>query len=381
MKKKRYWGLAVFAVIWVFAVIIMNAADGRHGVGFVTVLWSIVAYYAIKGNIKGILSTAKVAIAIQIVVGVGFTLWLANDRSAQNLLGDPIIFAISIGIPTLAWVILFFWAKPKFEQVEFEESVETAKPDAAKNLPEETERQTIDKAAALESTPLHTSHPTKSDTKTSTGAWILLGIAIAVVLFFALNSETGVRQITGDRSVAPSPVRPTPTAQQTRIETVYLDPIDSEWVRGIDGRNSTFRVLVRNNSRFSIDAPEISAKMEPCSSNSFLVRSAQQALNRLGFDAGPVDGRIGSRTRTAIADFQASRGLSVSRELDDATTSALSISQTEESFPSFGRGFIVGGYDIPPGEVAYVDFINFYGQTRGREFCYRVSRDVRVLQN
>jgi branched-chain amino acid transport system permease protein len=151
MKKKRYWGLAVFAVIWVFAVIIMNAADGRHGVGFVTVLWLIVAYYAIKGNIKAIISTAKVAIAIQVVVGVGFTLWLANDRGAQNLLGDPIIFAISIGIPTLAWVVLFFWAKPKSEQIQFDESVETTEPDAAKNLPEENDRKTVDKAAVSES--------------------------------------------------------------------------------------------------------------------------------------------------------------------------------------------------------------------------------------
>jgi hypothetical protein len=303
---------------------------------------------------------------------VGFTLWLANDRGAQNLLGDPIIFAISIGIPTLAWVVLFFWAKPKSEQIQFDESVETTEPDAAKNLPEENDRKTVDKAAVSESASQYTSHPTKSDTKTPPAVWISLGIAIAAAILFLLNSDTDWRQTAGDRSVTPSAVRPTSTAQQTIIETVYLDLIDSEWVRGIDGRNSTFRVLVRNNSRFTIDAPEITAKMEPCDSNSLLVRSAQQALNRMGFDAGPVDGRIGSRTRTAIAEFQASRGLSVSRELDDATTRALGISQTAESFPSFGRGFIVGGYEIPPGEVAYVDFINFYGQTRGRGRCQQI---------
>ncbi len=35
----------------------------------------------------------------------------------------------------------------------------------------------------------------------------------------------------------------------------------------------------------------------------------EQVLNGLGFDAGPVDGRIGKRTRGAIKKYQESRGL------------------------------------------------------------------------
>lgn len=228
----------------------------------------------------------------------------------------------------------------------------------------------------------------QGDTSNSSVAkkWLLAAVCIGGAIWWFGENAGATRMTQGasgtqTRLSALPPVSSTPTTQQARIETVYLDLIDSEWVRGLDGRDTTFRVLVRNSSRFTVGTPEISAKMEPCNSNSYLVRAAQQELNRLGFNAGAVDGLIGSRTRNAIANFQTSRGLSVSRELDSATTRALGISRSVESFPSFGAGFIVGGYEIPPGRVAYVDFINFYGQTRGREFCYRVSRNVRVLQN
>ena len=39
------------------------------------------------------------------------------------------------------------------------------------------------------------------------------------------------------------------------------------------------------------------------------VSALQEALNTRGFDAGPVDGRIGSNTRRALRAFQADAGL------------------------------------------------------------------------
>ncbi|HHH38528.1 MAG TPA: peptidoglycan-binding protein [Sedimenticola sp.] len=42
-----------------------------------------------------------------------------------------------------------------------------------------------------------------------------------------------------------------------------------------------------------------------------LVRAVQQALNRLGYDAGPADGLAGSRTRKAIRAFQRTAGVPV----------------------------------------------------------------------
>lgn len=51
------------------------------------------------------------------------------------------------------------------------------------------------------------------------------------------------------------------------------------------------------------------------------IRQAQSILNGLGYDAGPADGAMGPRTRTAIGQFQAERGIPVTNRLD-ATTQA-----------------------------------------------------------
>jgi peptidoglycan hydrolase-like protein with peptidoglycan-binding domain len=39
------------------------------------------------------------------------------------------------------------------------------------------------------------------------------------------------------------------------------------------------------------------------------VREIQLALKAAGFDPGPVDGQLGTRTKTAIRDFQTANGL------------------------------------------------------------------------
>lgn len=53
------------------------------------------------------------------------------------------------------------------------------------------------------------------------------------------------------------------------------------------------------------------------------VRYVQAMLNRLGFDAGPVDGLDGPRTRTAVRDFRLSRNLGSGAGIDAATLGAL----------------------------------------------------------
>lgn len=48
----------------------------------------------------------------------------------------------------------------------------------------------------------------------------------------------------------------------------------------------------------------------------YSLANVQQALNRLGYDAGPVDGVMGSKTRSAIRDFQRANGVSVTGQAD-----------------------------------------------------------------
>lgn len=58
-----------------------------------------------------------------------------------------------------------------------------------------------------------------------------------------------------------------------------------------------------------------------------LVASIQRLLRALGYDVGPLDGRIGPRTRSAIAAFQVASGMAVSgeptRQLESALQAAL----------------------------------------------------------
>ena len=57
------------------------------------------------------------------------------------------------------------------------------------------------------------------------------------------------------------------------------------------------------------------------------VRKAQAALNDQGFNAGPVDGRKGPSTDSAIRSFQAKNGLTETGTLDSATLNALGVSR------------------------------------------------------
>lgn len=53
------------------------------------------------------------------------------------------------------------------------------------------------------------------------------------------------------------------------------------------------------------------------------VSGAQARLRNLGYDAGPVDGRMGPATRGALALFQADHGLEVTGKLDEASRKKL----------------------------------------------------------
>jgi peptidoglycan hydrolase-like protein with peptidoglycan-binding domain len=60
-------------------------------------------------------------------------------------------------------------------------------------------------------------------------------------------------------------------------------------------------------------------------------RAAQDALKTQGFDPGPVDGRMGPRTRAAISDYQRKNDLPVTGTLDAPTMSKLNVRTSERS--------------------------------------------------
>jgi len=56
-----------------------------------------------------------------------------------------------------------------------------------------------------------------------------------------------------------------------------------------------------------------------------LVRRAQEALDRAGYEIGTPDGKLGPRTAAAIKRFQTDRYLTVTGQLDDTTLAALGV--------------------------------------------------------
>jgi hypothetical protein len=62
------------------------------------------------------------------------------------------------------------------------------------------------------------------------------------------------------------------------------------------------------------------------SASSHNLREAQQALRDRGYNPGPIDGSMGTRTREAIKSFQSASGLETTGTLNDETAQKLGIS-------------------------------------------------------
>jgi len=70
-------------------------------------------------------------------------------------------------------------------------------------------------------------------------------------------------------------------------------------------------------------------------------RAAQLYLTYLGYHPGPVDGRLGRMTRSAVTQFQQDQGLAQSGEIDDATLTSLQTLAATPPDPQ--QTFSVGG--------------------------------------
>jgi len=55
------------------------------------------------------------------------------------------------------------------------------------------------------------------------------------------------------------------------------------------------------------------------------VKAIQEALQKNGYDPGPADGRMGSKTRTALKDYQKSQGLKDTGRPDSETLAKLGV--------------------------------------------------------
>ena len=74
--------------------------------------------------------------------------------------------------------------------------------------------------------------------------------------------------------------------------------------------------------------PDPVEKASPDPYTDFISR-VQESLRALGFDAGPVNGDFGAKTQAALAQFQLSRTIPASGQLDDQTLAELGVKRGE----------------------------------------------------
>jgi peptidoglycan hydrolase-like protein with peptidoglycan-binding domain len=72
------------------------------------------------------------------------------------------------------------------------------------------------------------------------------------------------------------------------------------------------------------------------------ISEVQEKLRALGFDAGPVNGDFGSKTQAALAQFQLSRTIPASGQLDNETLDELGVKRTDEGAAA-GSSTATGG--------------------------------------
>lgn len=85
------------------------------------------------------------------------------------------------------------------------------------------------------------------------------------------------------------------------------------------------------------------------------VKEVQRELTARGYDPGPIDGYMGTKTSEAIKGFQADNGFGVTGELDDLTISALRNSESgtsEDMVVEKSDGKVSDGASIDEGNEA-----------------------------
>lgn len=125
--------------------------------------------------------------------------------------------------------------------------------------------------------------------------------------WFALVAETGDRDAAAKRDEIAKALRPEQLVKAKQAADLWkarpaipeanVAEIPEEWT---EGEPQTASVNVEN-----------------------AVRNIQAILNNNGYDAGPADGMMGERTKTAIRAFQADNGMEADGEVDDELVKAL----------------------------------------------------------
>jgi peptidoglycan hydrolase-like protein with peptidoglycan-binding domain len=79
------------------------------------------------------------------------------------------------------------------------------------------------------------------------------------------------------------------------------------------------------------------------------IRQVQEKLRELGFEAGPPNGDFGAKTQAALAQFQLSRTIPASGQLDDQTLAELGV--TRDAPQATADASSAGASSVQPASV------------------------------
>jgi peptidoglycan hydrolase-like protein with peptidoglycan-binding domain len=159
----------------------------------------------------------------------------------------------------------------------------------------------------------------------------LIPILTVGLLAAGCTSNSSATQAAGSPYAQPQPsayTQPQPSATvrdaQQRLSTLgfYAGPVDGIW--GPDTQAAVERFQRNRGLQVTGDLNQVTTSaLQAAPQPSANVRDTQQRLSALGFYNGAVDGVWGADTRRAVERFQRSRGLAVTGDLNQATASAL----------------------------------------------------------
>ena len=143
---------------------------------------------------------------------------------------------------------------------------------------------------------------------------------------------------------------PSPNADAQRSAGQTVDAISREAIQ----MKLTY-VVIASSALLSLGAfaegtkataekqPQASAATQPQAHSSAVIKQAQERLTAAGHDAGPADGAMSAKTIQALKDFQKSKRIEATGQLDQRTLAALGVSAagvggTSSPAPAAGVG-------------------------------------------
>ncbi|THF60663.1 peptidoglycan-binding protein [Pseudothauera rhizosphaerae] len=147
------------------------------------------------------------------------------------------------------------------------------------------------------------------------------GVQVGVAEGSAKNTDFGFGGLLAGGSAAGGLGGYTKTPQGKVIAGAFMDSYN-QLVRAV--RNYTAQSMgdrgLGTGGRLGVDG---GTQQTGYSGGKIGLRDAQSKLNQLGFDVGTPDGKMGSKTRAALQQFQADRNLPITGRLDAATQAEL----------------------------------------------------------